>query len=129
MYAYDCNAILLHPLKIKQGHEIKAVCATLHNCLVMKGLAPSTYIMDNEASGALKNAITKNKSTFQLTPPHIPFDFTRTPMTPLGNKIVIHYKATKRASCAYHGQLGFYIGLAIDHYRCLKCFVPQTRQE
>ena len=71
MYSYDCNAILVHPLKTKQAHEIKTAWTNLHNRLAIKGLAPSTYIMDNEAFGALKNAITKNQLTFQLTPPHI----------------------------------------------------------
>ena len=71
LYAYDCNAILVHPLKTKQAHEIKAAWIKLHNKLHTKGFAPSTYIMDNEASTKLKNCIVKNKITYQLTPPNM----------------------------------------------------------
>ena len=35
----------------------------------------------------------------------------------------------KRPPWAYHGQLGFYVGPAMNHYRCMTCFIPQTRQE
>ena len=71
MYAHDSNAILVHPLKTRQGHEIKAAWQTLHKRLTASGVTPTTYIMDNEASGALKAAILKNKLTYQLTPPHM----------------------------------------------------------
>ena len=57
------------------------------------------------------------------------FDFNRTPMAPPGTKVVIHDKSTKRASWAYHGQMGFYIGPALEHYRCMHCYIPTTKQE
>ena len=193
LYSYDTNAILVHALKSKQGHEIKKAWNILHNKLEVKGLAPSTYIMDNEASKDLKNAIIKNKLTYQLTPPNIhrinaaerairtfknhfisglatidptfpirewdrllpqaelslnllrnsrilphlsayavingPFDFTRTPLAPPGTKVVVHEKATTRASWAYHGTLGFYVSPAMEHYRCMTCYIPTTRKE
>ena len=148
-------------------------------------MAPSTYIMDNEASYELKNCILKHKLQYQLTPPHMhrinaaeraictfknhfiaglatidnkypirewdrllpqseltlnllrksrthphlsayallygTFDFNRTPLAPPGTKVIIHDKSTKRVSWAYHGQIGFYIGPAFEHYRCMTC--------
>ena len=57
------------------------------------------------------------------------FDFNRTPMAPPGTKIVIHDKPAQRTSWQYHGTNGFYIAPAMEHYRCMKCHVPLTRQE
>ena len=37
------------------------------------------------------------------------FDFNKTPLAPMGTKIVVHLKSTKRASFAYHGEEGWYI--------------------
>ena len=57
------------------------------------------------------------------------FDFTKTPLAPPGTKVVIYEKSSKRASWDYHGQVGFYIGLPQEHYRCMRCYVPMTKQE
>ena len=57
------------------------------------------------------------------------FNFTKTPLAPPGTKVVIHDKSSKRASWAYHGQVGFYIGHAPKHYRCMRCYIPSTKQE
>ena len=37
LYSYDTNAILVHPLKSKQAHEIKQAWINLHNKLESKG--------------------------------------------------------------------------------------------
>ena len=57
------------------------------------------------------------------------FDFNCTPLAPPGTKVVFHSKPTKRASWAFHGQEGWYIGPAIEHYRCLRIYNPQTHSE
>ena len=51
------------------------------------------------------------------------------PMSLPGTKVVVHEKSNTRASWAYHGQLDFYVGPAMEHYRCMTCYIPQTRQE
>ena len=56
-------------------------------------------------------------------------DFNKAPMAPPGTKIVVHSKPSKRASWAYHGLEGWYIGPSAEHYRCVKCYIPQTRAE
>jgi hypothetical protein len=55
------------------------------------------------------------------------FDFNRTPLAPPGTRVVIHEKPRQRASWAYHGVDGWYIGPSQEHYRCVKCYLPLTR--
>ena len=55
------------------------------------------------------------------------FDFNKTPLAPLGTKVVVHLKADKRASWNYHGQEAWYIGPSMEHYRCVKCYFPDTK--
>lgn len=57
------------------------------------------------------------------------FDFNRTPLAPPGTKAVIHSNPEQRASWDPHGKVGWYIGPSPNHYRCMKCFFPQTCTE
>ena len=57
------------------------------------------------------------------------FNFDSHPMAPPGTKILIHEKSSKRATWAPHGQEGWYLGPAMDHYRCYSTFVNKTRTE
>ena len=50
-------------------------------------------------------------------------------MAPPGTKILIHSKPNKRASWAFHGQEGWYIGPTTEHYRCVRCYLPRTYTE
>ena len=58
-----------------------------------------------------------------------PFLFNSTPLAPPGTKVVVHSKPDQRASWAYHGELGWYIGPSLTHYRCVRCYIPETRRE
>ena len=53
-------------------------------------------------------------------------DFNKVPLLPPGTKIVIHNKPGKRPSWAFHGEEGWSIEPAPDHYRCIKCYLPKT---
>ena len=53
----------------------------------------------------------------------------RHPLAPPGTKVIIHRKTSDRPSWAFHGQMGWYIGPATSHYRCVRCFIPKTRSE
>jgi hypothetical protein len=192
VYDFDSNAILVEPLKSRQAGEIKRAWQSLHDILIKRGTAPKMYILDNEASNELKNAMIKNKLSYQLAPPHIHrrnaaerairtfknhllaglasadpnypvahwdrllhqavltlnilrnsrvnpklsayaylygnFDFNRTPLAPPGTKVVVHLKANNRASWEYHGEEGWYVGPSMEHYRCVKCFLPATNR-
>ena len=54
------------------------------------------------------------------------YDFNKAPLAPVGTKVISHLKSDKRASWAYHGEEGWYIGPSIEHYQCVKCFSPST---
>ena len=56
-------------------------------------------------------------------------DFNKVPLAPPGTKVIIHQKIGARNSWSYRGKSAWYIGPAPNHYRCFKCFVPETRQE
>ena len=49
-----------------------------------------------------------------------PFNFDATPLGPPGCKIIAHAKGSTRLSWDYRGHIGFYVGPAMDHYRCHK---------
>ena len=44
------------------------------------------------------------------------FDFNKNYVLPPGTKIILHAKPGKRASWTFHGEQGYYIGPAINHY-------------
>ena len=50
-------------------------------------------------------------------------------MAPPGTKIIIHRKPNQRKTWDFHGQLGWYIGSAPEHYRCYRYFIPSTGKE
>ena len=57
------------------------------------------------------------------------FDFTRTPLAPLGTCVIVHEKPTQRRTWAPHGVDGWYIGPAMDHYQCYRVWIPSTHAE
>ena len=56
-------------------------------------------------------------------------DFNRHPLAPPGTKLIIHSKPSNRSSWAFHGRLGWYVGPATSHYRCVKYYIKNTRSE
>ena len=54
------------------------------------------------------------------------YDFNSTPLAPPGTKCIIHLKPQKRGTFQTHGIDAWYIGPSMQHYRCFKCFVPET---
>jgi hypothetical protein len=71
LYDYDGNAILTQPIKNRQAATIRDAWLSLHQVLQRSGNAPNLYIMDNEASSDIKDAMFKHKISFQLAPPHM----------------------------------------------------------
>jgi len=55
-----------------------------------------------------------------------PYDFNAWPMAPPGTKVVIHKKVNQRGSWDYRGKEGWYIGPSVEHYRCVRCYIPST---
>jgi predicted Abi (CAAX) family protease len=57
------------------------------------------------------------------------YDFNRAPMAPPGTIIIAHETPSRRRTWAPHGQDGWYIGPALEHYRCYTVYINKTRGE
>jgi hypothetical protein len=60
---------------------------------------------------------------------HGNFDFNKTPLAPMGTKVLVHLKPDQRPSWAYHGIEGWYVGPSMEHYRCVKCYITSSGRE
>ena len=47
-YYYDANCILASPIKNRKGSTIVDIWQALYNTFKKLGIAPSTYVLDNE---------------------------------------------------------------------------------
>ena len=54
------------------------------------------------------------------------FDFNAHPIAPWGTQVLIFDGPNKRESWATHGQPGFYMGPALNHYRCYRTICTKT---
>jgi len=59
---------------------------------------------------------------------HGHFDFGKTPLAPPGIKVLIHEKPQQRATWAPHGIEGWYVGPALQHYRCYDVLAKATNR-
>ena len=57
------------------------------------------------------------------------FDFRAHSIAPFGTKVLVHEKPDQRKSWDVHGKEGFYLGPALEHYRCWHVYVTATRAE
>ena len=57
------------------------------------------------------------------------FCYNKTPLAPPVTKVVIHENPDKQSSWAGHGGYGWYLGPALEHYRCYRVYVTNTRAE
>jgi hypothetical protein len=56
-------------------------------------------------------------------------DLNRAPMAPPGTRIIAHETPKIMRTWAPHGQYGWYIGPALEHYRCYTIYINKTRGE
>ena len=68
IYDYDANDILAGTLKIRQAKEIATVWKKRHLQLTKNGHEVKYYIMDNECSQDLQQALKNNDVDYQLVP-------------------------------------------------------------
>ena len=54
------------------------------------------------------------------------FDYNRTPLAPPGIQVLAHVKPKDRKSWGTHAEKGFYLGPALQHYRCHNVWVTRT---
>ncbi len=60
---------------------------------------------------------------------HGHYDYNATPLAPPGIRVVAHDKPDKRGTWAPHGEDGYYIGPALESYRCWRVWITKTRQD
>jgi hypothetical protein len=56
------------------------------------------------------------------------FDFNKTPLAPMGCRVLIHAKPSTHRSWDYRAKQGFYVGPALNHYRCYELVKSDTKQ-
>ena len=49
------------------------------------------------------------------------------PLAPSGTRIIAHVDANNRQYWDLHGEVGWYVGPALNHYQCVTCYFPKTR--
>jgi hypothetical protein len=54
------------------------------------------------------------------------FDYNKTPLAPPGTRALIFEDPDTRQSWAPHGKEAWYIGPAMEHYRCYTFYIPET---
>jgi hypothetical protein len=163
---------------------------SLIQSLIIRGFRPSLHGLENEASLALRNYLTKQGIDYHLAHPHMygwnsaereiqtfknhfiaglcsvdpnfplklwdkllpqatmtlhllrksriyprmsayaqlngHFYLNRTTMSPPGTRIIAHEKPDQRSSWYPHGVYGYYLGPALDHYRCYQVHITNV---
>jgi len=56
------------------------------------------------------------------------FDYNKTPLAPLGTKVLVYEDPAVCASWAPHGTDVYYVGPAPKHYRCMRFYMPGTQR-
>jgi predicted Abi (CAAX) family protease len=57
------------------------------------------------------------------------YEYKRAPMAPPDTRSIAHETPNRRRTWAPHGQKGWYIGPALEHYRCYRVYFNKTRSE
>ena len=55
------------------------------------------------------------------------FNYNATPIAPPGMKVVAHSKPQKMRTWDFNGEEGYYVGPALENYRCVQVYFPKTR--
>jgi hypothetical protein len=71
LYDYESNSVLSAPMKNRGDKEMVRAFDLLSQSPIIRGLKPSLQLLDNKASLALRNYLTKQGIDYQLAPPHI----------------------------------------------------------
>jgi hypothetical protein len=109
-----------------KNHFIAALCSTdkefpLH---LWDQLLPQALIRLNLLRGSRINP--KLSAWAQVNGQ---FDYNRTPLAPPGTRVLVHEKSSARDSWFPHGIDGWYIGPALESYRCFKVWIWDIRNE
>jgi len=107
-----------------KNHFIAALCSTdkefpLH---LWDQLLPQALISLNLLRGSRINP--KLSAWAQVNGQ---FDYNRTPLAPPGTRVLVHEKPSARDSWSPHSVDGWYIGPALESYRCFKVWIWDSR--
>ena len=69
-YHFDANNIQATPLKNREAPSIKQGWEIINKKFSTAGVEPNTWVIDNEASQLLKDAMTQATLAYQLVPPY-----------------------------------------------------------
>ena len=70
MYDYDSNGIMIEPFKTRQGKELAITFKKLCTKFKINKIDKNLFILDNECSNNVEDAIKSFDANFQLAPPH-----------------------------------------------------------
>lgn len=57
------------------------------------------------------------------------YDFAAHPIAPFGTMVVVHDKPASRGSWDVHGETGFYLGPALQHFKCWRTWIVSTNSQ
>jgi hypothetical protein len=111
-------------IKTFKNHFISGLCSvdTIFPLKLWDKLLPQARITLNLLR---KSIINPRMSAHAQLNGH--FDFNRTHLAPPGTRIIAHEKPDQRASWDPHGLDGYYLGPALDHYRCYQVHITKTK--
>ena len=69
-YHHDANHIRAIPIKNRKGQTITEAWEDLHHAFTKAGIAPQTYVLDNERSSDLIDSFNTHNVQYQLMPPY-----------------------------------------------------------
>jgi len=109
-----------------KNHFVAGLCTTdkhfpLH---LWDKLIPQAILTLNLMRGS---CINPNLSAWAQV--HGNYDFNCTPIAPPGVKVLVHEKPSNRTTWAPHANEGWYVGPALQAYRCYRTWITETKQE
>ena len=113
-----------HAIRTFKTHFIAGLCSTDKDFPqnLWDKLLPQAELTLNLLRGSRLNP--KLSAHTQL---HGIFDFNRTPLVPPGIRVLVHVKPADRTTWSPHAANGWYVGPALDSYRCYTVWMWDTR--
>ena len=69
-YNYDANNIHAKPIRDRKAQSLTSAWQEIHGVFKRAGVAPNTYILDNEFSKDMQTAFDNEKVQYNFVPPH-----------------------------------------------------------
>ena len=112
-------------IQVFKDHFISVLCGTAENfpMQLWDQLLPHAEL---QLSLLRKSRVDSTKSAYEVMygKNH---DYNANPWAPLGCAVQVHVMPRNRKSWEPHTKAGFYVGNSVDHYRCHRVWVVETR--